>query len=619
MGGLTDPLGASQARAASADGSVVVGSSYSQSNSPAGFEAFRWDLTNGVVGLGDFPGGYFRSVAFDVSANGNVVVGFGTPDSITGELSEAFRWDLTNGMVGLGFLPGGNESEATGVSTDGSVIVGNAGRYKAFRWDAVNGMVALGSGQAYDVSADGSVVVGRKGQSIAGRWDATNGWQTIVDLLKSEGIDLTGWYLQNANAVSADGSTIVGFGLNPDGFIEAWVANISVPPNPNFSPIAIAGSDETVHPGTHVTLDGSASFDPDENYPLSYAWVLVSKPDGSTATLSGSDSMSPSFTADLLGNYTVELIVTDNLNALSVADQVLISTYNTPPVADPGQDQAIVQLGTTVQLDGCQSYDVDGDDITFSWIFTEKPVGSNATLNDSTYCAPTFTADVQGDYLLSLVVFDVFGASSESVTVAISFDNVRPVADAGVNQAVVLGVIVNLNGLGSSDANLDPLSFSWNVVSKPSGSTAKINDPTSAQTSFLADLAGTYIISLVVNDGYENSEPSNMTVIAIANQDAVTESLQEAITLINNISDDEFKNQKMKNTLTNKINAVLEMIDQGLYQESLDKLQNDILKKTNGCIETGEADKNDWIINCDDQNQVYSIIMEAIEHLTTLI
>ena len=477
--------------------------------------------------------------------------------------------------------------------------------------------------QAHGVSADGSVIVGgattpqisRK----AFRWDATNGMQIIAELLVSEGIDLTGWQLQEANGVSADGSTIVGFGINPDGFTEAWVANISAAPDPNSSPIANAGIDETVHPGTHVTLDGSASSDPDENYPLSYAWEMVSKPDGSTATLSGSDSMSPSFTADLLGNYTVELIVTDSLNASSATDQVLISTYNTPPVADPGQDQAVVQLGTTIQLDGCQSYDLDGDNITFSWTFTEKPVGSNATLSDSTLYNPTFTADVQGDYLLSLVVFDVFGASSESVTVAISFENVRPVADAGVNQAVVRGDIVNLNGLGSFDANLDPLSFRWSVVSKPNGSTAEIDDPTFAQISFLADLAGTYIISLVVNDGYEDSEPSNMTVVVIAYQDAATESLQETMTTINNISDDELKNQKMKNALTNKINAVLEMIDLGLYQEALDKLQNDILDKTNGCIEAGDADKNDWIINCDDQNQVYPIIMEAIEYLITLI
>jgi uncharacterized membrane protein len=47
----------------------------------------------------------------------------GTSDDITlGK--DAFPWDATSGMVGLGFLTGGNRSEALGVSADGSTVVG---------------------------------------------------------------------------------------------------------------------------------------------------------------------------------------------------------------------------------------------------------------------------------------------------------------------------------------------------------------------------------------------------------------------------------------------------------------------------------------------------------------
>jgi hypothetical protein len=54
------------------------------------------------------------------------------------------------------------------------------------------------------------------------------------------------------------------------------------------------------------------------------------------------------------------------------------------------------------------------------------------------------------------------------------------------------------------------------------------------------------------------------------------------------------------------------MIEEERYEEALDKLENDILQKTNGCAETGAPDKNDWIRDCDTQNQVYPFITEAI-------
>jgi len=241
LGALTDPGTLSYARAVSGDGSVVVGLSYT-SLPIAGIQAFRWDATNGMVGLGDLSGGAFRSEAYGASADGSVIVGFS--DSGTDTLPqrwEAFRWDATNGMVGLGFLPNWpGQSVATAVSADGSVVVGYGGSGReAFRWDATNGMVSLGqlpSGSTYSqangVSADGSVVVGATTtvtiNRVAFRWDPVNGMQIIAELLESEDVDLTGWALLEAYGVSADGSTIVGYGINPDGFTEAWVANISV-------------------------------------------------------------------------------------------------------------------------------------------------------------------------------------------------------------------------------------------------------------------------------------------------------------------------------------------------------------------------------------------------------
>ncbi|HUS74044.1 MAG TPA: fibronectin type III domain-containing protein [Sedimentisphaerales bacterium] len=78
------------------------------------------------------------------------------------------------------------------------------------------------------------------------------------------------------------------------------------------------------------------------------------------------------------------------------------------------------------------------------------------------------------------------------------------------------------------------------------------------------------------------------------------------------------KNEKMKSALLNKIDAAQKMIDQANYTGALSKLKNDILQKTNGCADTGEPDKNDWIITCEQQSEIYPLIIETIEHVKGL-
>ena len=78
------------------------------------------------------------------------------------------------------------------------------------------------------------------------------------------------------------------------------------------------------------------------------------------------------------------------------------------------------------------------------------------------------------------------------------------------------------------------------------------------------------------------------------------------------------KNANMANALGNKIDEVLAMIDAGLYTDALKKLENDILKKTDGCSNSGEPDKNDWIETCEQQEQIYPLIMETIEYVRSL-
>jgi 6-phosphogluconolactonase len=92
----------------------------------------------------------------------------------------------------------------------------------------------------------------------------------------------------------------------------------------NPPPIANAGPDQTVLVKQTVTLDGSASSDPDGD-PLTFQWSLTSIPIGSRATLSAPTATRPTFMVDLPGSYVVQLIVNDG-TANSASDSVTITS-----------------------------------------------------------------------------------------------------------------------------------------------------------------------------------------------------------------------------------------------------------------------------------------------------
>ena len=93
-------------------------------------------------------------------------------------------------------------------------------------------------------------------------------------------------------------------------------------------------------------------------------------------------------------------------------------------------------------------------------------------------------------------------------------ENHPPVANAGPDQTVNVGNVVQLDGSGSSDVDGDPLTYSWSLISVPAGSGASLDNPTAVKPKFTADLAGTYVAQLVVNDGKVDSAPDTVVVSA---------------------------------------------------------------------------------------------------------
>ncbi|MBM4065868.1 MAG: hypothetical protein FJ266_09555 [Planctomycetes bacterium] len=310
--------------------------------------------------------------------------------------------------------------------------------------------------------------------------------------------------------VDKAGTYVVSLIVN-DGTVNSTADTVTIS-TLNSAPVADAGADQTPYVNDTVTLDGSSSYDVDGNL-LMYSWAFTTVPQGSNAALSDAAEVNPTFMVDKAGTYVVSLIVNDG-TVNSAADTVTISTLNSAPVANAGLDQS-VYVGNTVTLDGSGSSDVDGNALSYSWSFTSRPSGSTAALNDTTSANPTFTVDKAGTYVASLIVNDGT-VNSAPDTIIISTINVAPVADAGVDQSVNVNDTVTLNGSGSSDADGDTITYGWSFTTKPSGSTAVLSGATSANPTFTADKVGTYVVSLMVNDGTVNSSPDTVTITANA-------------------------------------------------------------------------------------------------------
>jgi hypothetical protein len=186
----------------------------------------------------------------------------------------------------------------------------------------------------------------------------------------------------------------------------------------NTAPVADAGEDQVVETESTVQLDGSGSLDEDEDeeIELTYAWQFESLPTGSSAALSNTNTVDPSFTADVSGTYDISLVVSDGTKESDEDLVQVVATYK--PVAVISVGNTDVTVGDTVQLDGSQSTDEDGDDLTYEWSIVERPSESDAELSDSASETPTLTTDAADDYEISLVVSDGHLESDEdSVTI----------------------------------------------------------------------------------------------------------------------------------------------------------------------------------------------------------
>jgi len=309
------------------------------------------------------------------------------------------------------------------------------------------------------------------------------------------------------------------------------------PPPIPLPPVANAGLAQSLPSGALVTLNGTASADPG-GLAISFAWTQTAGP---AVTFNSATVASPSFTAPALpagvtsAVLSFQLVVTNTAAIASapagVNITVTVPVALVPPVANAGADQTVAS-GTTVQLNGLASSDpnIPASPITLHWTQTGFGGLPAVTLSNVAAATPTFRAPVVAPGLPAVLTFQLTVTNAGQLT-ATAPVNVTvnpaapPVANAGFNQGVKVGALVQLDGSFSSDPNGLPLTFNWTQVSGPAVVLAGASTVT---PSFTASAVGVLGFTLTVSDGLLSSTAALVIVTVSANvNDIVTITVAE--------------------------------------------------------------------------------------------
>jgi MYXO-CTERM domain-containing protein len=353
---------------------------------------------------------------------------------------------------------------------------------------------------------------------VDGRWSDDSNADALSWAWSSEGALLS---LEDAAqptlgfTAQADGTSALQLVVN-DGTSDSAPARVEVialdPAVTEHAPVAHAGDALVGAVGKPLALDGRRSYDIDGDA-LTYTWRSLSGP---SLTWTRATTPQPTVRAASPGRAVIGLVVGDGKASSAEATvEVEFSddAVNQRPLARVAA-VAPATVGAVVELDGSRSSDPDGDAVTHAWTQVR---GAPVFLDDATAARPRFVALRPGAVTFSLAVSDgTLRSSPVEVTVLVTTaPNRPPTAEAGPDQAVLIGSTVQLDGAASSDPDGDPLRFLWEQLQGP----PVVLQGTPAQPSFTPRGLGRFVFRLTVFDG-ETPSLSDEVVVVVSTHGA---------------------------------------------------------------------------------------------------
>ncbi|WP_167619089.1 T9SS type A sorting domain-containing protein [Maribellus sediminis] len=302
--------------------------------------------------------------------------------------------------------------------------------------------------------------------------------------------------------------------IGPKTFAIGATAYVSLNTTYNYKPKADAGADQVLHEGESGQLDGTASFDLN-NDSLAYNWS-----DLDSLGLNETDVASPTFISPKVASdvdYRLVLVVSDG-NLDSEPDTVIVKVLNvvSGPVTNAGSESIEVNEMTTVNLDGSKSFDPDGEAIIWLWELSEPEIQlSNSNAANAFFTAPEVNADTT--IYAYLTITNTSGYSSrDTVQINILNLNAAPVAVVAYKDVQIQeGDQVVLEGNQSYDSDSGPSELSYQWTSLNGGELSDANKMNAVFTApwLLSD--STFILTLTVFDGEDYSSPDTVLITVL--------------------------------------------------------------------------------------------------------
>lgn len=291
--------------------------------------------------------------------------------------------------------------------------------------------------------------------------------------------------------------------------------------------------------------------------PFVSRWALVAQPKGSAVTLHNPASAVLSFTPDVAGDYALQLLVVDaqgnegpvaarTVRVDDCSAPLLASFPAAPPWAGVGTGAPVtLSVDVTNSNDAATACGAPPAGLSYQWTLLSAPGGSAARLRNSGTARPSLLPDLQGPYLVSVVVTDAAGnRSAPAVTTLTAAPCTAPLGlslgTPGLNACltgtpilpvltgaglVLCGEVIEPNAPGGAcTATTDPLRYSWTLIGRPAGSQAALNSSSARSPTLIPDLEGSYRVSLQVTDAAGNQS-------ALVSQDILAAGCTRPLTL----------------------------------------------------------------------------------------